>query len=175
MKQACRPKKRNKSTQLTIDVEKLRSIFERHSEVINEAEKWRNIAKDYFGLQWLSIKKISQLRNFWKKHSYNAINKRHVGSKDEEKEDNEEVEEEFEIVLETFENTESKEYDSGSSPSVLSGCENISFASSLSQNDQKMHCSNNEHNKTKICRRKTTSPCARTFLGGTLSEAKEKK
>ena len=84
------------------------------------------------------------------------------------------MEEEFEVVSETFENTESGEYDSGSSPDALSGCENISVASSLSQNDQKMHCSNSKHNKTKTCRRKTTRPCARTFLGETLSEAQEK-
>ena len=42
------------------------------------------------------------------------------------------------MVSETFENTESEEYDSGSSPDVLPGCENTSFASSLSQNDQNM-------------------------------------
>ena len=70
MTQADRPKKRNKSTQPRIDVEKLRSTFERHSQILNEAEKWRNSAKDYFSLQWQSLKKVSQLRNFWKKQLY---------------------------------------------------------------------------------------------------------
>ena len=85
MKQAGRPKKRNKGTQLTIDVEKLRSLFERHSQILNEAEKRKHIAKGYFSLQWPSIKKVLQLRNFWKKHNYTVFNKRHVGSKDAEK------------------------------------------------------------------------------------------
>ena len=94
MKQVGRPKKQNKNTQLTIDVEKLKSIFERHSQILNKAEKWRKIAKDYFSFQWQSIKKVWQFRNFWKKYIYTVFNKRHVGSKDAEKEDNEEVEEE---------------------------------------------------------------------------------
>ena len=51
MKQVGRPKKQNKNTQLTIDVEKLKSIFERHSQILNKAEKWRKIAKDYFSFQ----------------------------------------------------------------------------------------------------------------------------
>ena len=153
----------------------MRSIFERHSQILNEAEKRKHIAKGYFSLQWPSIKKVSQVRNFWKKYNYTVFNKRHVGSKDAENENDEEVEEEFVIVSETFENTESGEYDSRSSPDVLSGCENISVAGSLSQNDQKMHCSNSKHNKTKTCRRKTTNPCARTFLGETLSEVQEKE
>lgn len=85
------------------------------------------------------------------------------------------MEEEFEIVSKTFENTESGEYNSGSFLDVLSRCENISVASSLSQNDQKMCCLNSKHNKTKTCRRKITSPCAKTFLGKTLSEAQEKE
>ena len=34
MKQVGRPKKQNKSTQLEIDVEKLKSIFERHSQIL---------------------------------------------------------------------------------------------------------------------------------------------
>ena len=114
-------------------------------------------------------------KKFWKKYNYTVFNKRHVGSKDAEKEDNEEVEEEFEIVSKTFENTESGEYDSGSFLDVLSRCENISVASSLSQNDQKMYCLNSKHNKTKTCRHETTSPCARTFLGERLSEMKEKE
>ena len=113
MKQAGLPKKRNKSTQLTIDVDKLRSIFQRHSQILNEAaENWRNIAKYYFSLQWPSIKNVSQIKNFWKKYSY-------IGSQDAEKEDNEEVEEGFEIVSETFDNIESEEYDSRSPPDVL--------------------------------------------------------
>ena len=160
---------------MTIDVEKLKSIFERHSQILNKAEKWRKIAKDYFSLQWQSIKKVWQFRNFWKKYIYTVFNKRHVGSKDAEKEDNEEVEEEFEIVSKTFENTESGEYDSGSFLDVLSRCENISVASSLLQHDQKMYCLNSKHNKTKTCRHETTSPCARTFLGERLSEMKEKE
>ena len=72
-------------------MEKFRSIFERHSQILSEAEKWKNIAKDYFILQWPSIKKVSQFRNFWKKHNYTVFSKRHVGSKDAEKEDNKEL------------------------------------------------------------------------------------
>ena len=86
-------------------------------------------------LQWASIKKVPRLIYFWKKCSYTFINKRHVRSKDAEREINEE---EFEIVSETLDKMESEEYDSGSLLDVLSVCENVSVASSLSQNDQKM-------------------------------------
>ena len=87
-------------------------------------------------LQWASIKKVPRLIYFWKKSSYTFINKRHVRSKDAGREINEE---EFEIVSETLDKTESEEHDSGSLVDVLSVCENVSVASSLSQNDQKMH------------------------------------
>ena len=118
-------------------------------------------------LQWASIKKVSWLINFWKKSSYTFIIKRHVRSKDAEKEINEE-EEEFQIVSETLDKTESEEYDSGSLLDVLPVCENISVASSLSQNDQKMHFLNFEHNKTKTSRRKTTNCVRGTLLSETL-------
>ena len=36
MKQVGRPKKQNKNTQLKIDVEKLKSIFERHSQILKK-------------------------------------------------------------------------------------------------------------------------------------------
>ena len=68
---------------------------------MNEGEKWR-LQKISFVFNSRVSTKL-QLRNFWKKiQSY--------GSKDTEKEVNEDLKEEFEIVSETFEKTESEEY-----------------------------------------------------------------
>ena len=101
MKQAGQSKKQNKNTQRTIDEEKSWSIFERYSQILNEGEKWR-LQKISFVFNSRVSTKL-QLRNFWKKiQSY--------GSKDTEKEVNEDLKEEFEIVSETFEKTESEEY-----------------------------------------------------------------